>query len=180
MKILLFGVSNVGKSTTGKLLANRLGFKFYDLDEEVKAKLDITLEEFVQTGNLRWRDQYRTNIIKDLVSFNEDMVVAITPISYLGNLRETINDKEIIAIELYDTPENIFSRLVFSDENDVIYTDDQYKNKHKAYYLNEIQEDLNWYGKVNAKLGIRNRIFIHNDTPEIVVDRMITELNLEK
>lgn len=180
MKILLFGVSNVGKSTTGKLLANRLGFKFYDLDEEVKAKLDITLEDFVQTGNLRWRDQYRTNIIKDLVSFNEDMVVAITPISYLGNLRETINDKEIIAIELYDTPENIFSRLVFSDENDVIYTDDQYKNKHKAYYLNEIQEDLNWYSKVNAKLGIRNRIFIHNDKPEIVVDRMITELNLEK
>ena len=34
MKILLFGVSNVGKTTTGKLLAEWLDFKFYDLDED--------------------------------------------------------------------------------------------------------------------------------------------------
>lgn len=36
MKILLFGVSNVGKSTIGKMLANRINYHFYDLDEEVK------------------------------------------------------------------------------------------------------------------------------------------------
>ena len=38
MKILLFGVSNVGKTTIGTMLAKRLGFNFYDLDEEVKKK----------------------------------------------------------------------------------------------------------------------------------------------
>ena len=36
MKILLFGVSNIGKSTIGKMLANRINYHFYDLDEEVK------------------------------------------------------------------------------------------------------------------------------------------------
>ena len=36
MKILLFGVSNVGKTTVGKLLAEQFGYRFYDLDEEVK------------------------------------------------------------------------------------------------------------------------------------------------
>ena len=36
MKILLFGVSNVGKTTVGKQLAERLGYMFYDLDEEIK------------------------------------------------------------------------------------------------------------------------------------------------
>ncbi len=36
MNILLFGVSNVGKSVTGKLLAQRLEYDFYDLDDEVK------------------------------------------------------------------------------------------------------------------------------------------------
>lgn len=36
MKICLFGVSNVGKTTVGKLLAERLDIKFVDLDEEVK------------------------------------------------------------------------------------------------------------------------------------------------
>jgi len=40
MKICLFGVSNVGKTTVGKLLAERLDIKFVDLDEEVKKPLE--------------------------------------------------------------------------------------------------------------------------------------------
>lgn len=36
MNILLFGVSNVGKSVSGRLLADLLGYSFYDLDDEVK------------------------------------------------------------------------------------------------------------------------------------------------
>ena len=36
MNILLFGVSNVGKSVSGRLLAGHLNYTFYDLDDEVK------------------------------------------------------------------------------------------------------------------------------------------------
>lgn len=36
MKIMLFGVTNVGKSTVGELLAEKMNFSFYDLDEEIK------------------------------------------------------------------------------------------------------------------------------------------------
>lgn len=49
MTIYLFGVSNVGKTTTGELLAEKLGFVFYDLDEEVKKYFNVTLEEFVNS-----------------------------------------------------------------------------------------------------------------------------------
>lgn len=178
MKVVLFGVSNVGKTTTGELLAKRLGFKFYDLDEEVKARLEMTLEEFVHTADLRWRDQKRGSIIKRLLRSEEDMVLAITPISYPDNFRTRINGDDILAIELYDTPENIFSRLVFSDENDIVYKDDQYKNDHREYYLKDIQADLDWYGKVYSELGIRNRLCINNDPPAKVVDRIISEYDL--
>ena len=85
---------------------------------------------------------------------------------------------DILAIELCDTAENIFSRLVFSDENNVIYTDDLYKNEHKDHYLREIQDDLDWYGKIYQSIGIRNRLFIDNDPPSKVVDRIITEYAL--
>ncbi len=34
--ILIFGVSNVGKTTAGALLAEKLGVPFFDLDAEVK------------------------------------------------------------------------------------------------------------------------------------------------
>lgn len=37
------------------------------------------------------------------------------------------NLENVIAIELQDSKEHIFERLVFSDENDNAYKDDEYK-----------------------------------------------------
>ena len=179
MKILLFGVSNVGKSTVGKLLAERLGFDFVDLDEEIKKRMEISLEEFVNTANLRWRDQKRGSIIKKIVKLEENIVLAVTPISYAENFKTRIIADDILLIELYDTPENIFSRLVFSDENDNIYSDDNYKNEHKDHYIKEIQADLDWYVMINDRIGIRYRLLVDNDPPEKVVDRIITEYGLK-
>ena len=106
-----------------------------------KNRLKISLEEFFNTENLRWRDQKRGSIIKKIIKMEEDVVFAISPISYIENFRTSIISDDNLLIELYDTPENIFSRLVFSDENDEIYTDDNYKNANKDYYMKEIQED---------------------------------------
>ena len=111
--------------------------------------------------------------------YQGDVVFAISPISYIENFKTSIISDDNLLIELYDTPENIFSRLIFSDENDDIYTDDNYKNANKDYYMKEIQEDLDWYGMVNAKIGIHNRVFVNNKSPEEVVDRIIMEYNLE-
>ena len=113
MKILLFGVSNVGKTTIGKLLAERIGFVFYDLDDEVKSHLGMTLEQFVGTADLKWRDQKRGSIIKKILKLEEDVVFSISPIAYPDNFQKRIIEDDILLIELYDSPENIFSRLVF-------------------------------------------------------------------
>ena len=137
MKILLFGVSNVGKTTIGKLLSGRIGFDYFDLDDEVKSRLGMTLEQFVNTADLRWRDQKRGNIIKKILKLDENIVFSISPISYTDNFQKQLIDDDILMIELYDTPENIFSRLVFSDEDDNIYSDDLYKNQYKDHYLRE-------------------------------------------
>ena len=80
MKILLFGISNVGKTAIGTILAKELEYSFYDLDEEVKKEFQMTLEEFVHTENLRWRDQKRGRIIKKIISKEENMFFVISPI----------------------------------------------------------------------------------------------------
>ncbi len=179
MKILLFGTSNVGKTTTAGLLAERLGYRFFDLDDEVKQRMGITMEEFVNSGNLRWRDQQRGRIIKEILQIEEDLVLAVTPITYPDSFQSLIHSDDILSIELYDTPENIFSRLIFSDENDNFYTDDKYKNEHQDYYLYDIREDQAWYGKIYDDMGIHNRLFINNDPPEKVVDRLVAEYSLK-
>ena len=179
MKILIFGVSNVGKTTVGRLLANRLGYSFYDLDDEVKKEYQMTLEEFVHTENLHWRDQKRGRVIKKILARNENMVFAITPISYPDNFKSRIKNADVLAVELIDTAENIFDRLIFSDENDNLYEDNDYKELHRDYFLSDIQEDIEWYGTVYSQIGITNRFKIQNESPEQVVERMILEYNLE-
>lgn len=179
MKILLFGVSNVGKTTVGTMLAKRLGYRFYDLDEEVKREFCTTLEEFVHMENLRWRDQKRGRIIKKILSKEENMVFAISPISYTDNFRTRIIAGDVLPIVLVDTPENIFERLVFSDENDMVYTDDVYKNTRKEYYMKDIRDDIEWYGGIFDRIGIVNKFTITKGTVKNNVDRLILEYHLD-
>ncbi|WP_317318110.1 hypothetical protein [Longibaculum muris] len=44
-----------------------------------------------------------------------------------------LNVQAIIPIDLQDYPEHVFERFVFTDENDVIYRIDEYKNKYKNH-----------------------------------------------
>lgn len=178
MTILLFGVSNVGKSITGKLLAHRLGYDFYDLDEEIKKHCNTTLEDFVSTGTLCERDLIRCNLIHSLTARKGDKVIAITPLSYIQTIQPLLSSSGIFSIELIDSAENIFNRLVFSDENDNIYKDDDYKNEHRDYYLSEIREDLEWYGSIYA--DIKHQFYISGRLPENVVDALIMDYHLDR
>ena len=85
-----------------------------------------------------------------------------------------------LPIELVDTPANIFNRLVFSNTDDTIYKDDDYKNQHRDYYMADIQADLEWYGSVYSQIGITNKFEINNETPEIAVKRLIMEYGLNE
>ena len=177
MKILLFGISHVGKTTIGPMLAKQLGYSFY---EEVKKEFKMTLEEFVHTENLRWRDQKRGRIIKKILAQKENMVFVISPISYTDNFGKRITEDDILSIELVDTPANIFDRLVFSDIDDTIYKDDDYKNQRRDYYMSDIKADLEWYGNVYSKIGVKNRFEINNDSPKTAVKRLIKEYGLSE
>lgn len=155
-------------------------YSFYDLDEEVKKEFQMTLEEFGHIENLRWRDQKRGRIIKKILSKEENMVFVISPISYTDNFGKRITEDNILSIELVDTPANIFDRLVFSDTDDTIYKDDDYKNQCRDYYMSDIKADLEWYGNVYSKIGVKNRFEINNDSPKTAVKRLIKEYGLSE
>ena len=134
MNILLFGISNVGKTTVGKVLAKEVNYDFYDLDDEVKKEFNCTLEEFVNTGTLYERDSKRIQVISKILSKTGNKVVAVTVLAHKNLIDKIWLYDDVFTIELQDSAENVFDRLVFSDKNDVIYKDDEYKNKYKFYY----------------------------------------------
>lgn len=178
MNILLFGVSNVGKSVSGRLLADHLNYTFYDLDDEVKKDQNTTLEKFVSTGTLLERDSIRCHILNQLVYKAGNKVIAVSPLSHIQNIVHLFSSPDAVCIELTDSAENIFDRLLFSDENDIIYKDDDYKNRHKDHYLEEILEDLDWYGTVYS--DIKNIFDFSGMTPEEAVPEMIDEFHLSE
>lgn len=176
MKILLFGVSNVGKTIAGRELARQLEYDFIDLDEEIRRRKGVTNAEFVAQGTIQDRDKYRGEVLTELTSSPKDLIIAVTPMSYLRSLRKIFEKDEVIAVELQDTAENIFERLVFSDDNDVAYHDDDYKNTHKRYYLSEIRKDLQWYG--DKYKNIEYKYYMSGETPEETAQGLIRMLNL--
>ncbi len=177
MNIILVGISNVGKTVTGQLLAKKLGYDFYDLDEEVKRILGITLEEFVNTGTLFYRDQVRCELIHKIIKIKSDKVFAVTPLSYIDNVRRLFSSDDVLMIHLQDSAQHIFDRLVFSDENDNVYKDDEYKNRHRNHYLSEIEGDISWYDKIFT--GVKNKFNMAGDPTEVVVARLISEYKLK-
>ncbi len=173
MVIMLFGISNVGKTVTGEKLAEKLKYSFLDLDEEIKKRFQITLEKFMHDYPYP-HERYRIKgkILRDLLNeYKDNRVIAVSPIYNARNFNSLIDLEQVIAIELQDTEEHIFERLVFSDENDNVYQDAVYKEQHKDYYIQDIHEDIVYARRTFKK--IENKYFINNRSVDQVVDELI-------
>ena len=65
--IYLIGYMGSGKSTTTKLLANKLHLPFYDIDKEIEKKEKISVSEiFKRDGELHFRSM-ETEILKKII-----------------------------------------------------------------------------------------------------------------
>jgi len=70
------------------------------------------------------RCKIKGKILKDLLEeYKDNIVIAVSPIYYARNFNSLLDLDKVIAIELQDSEEHIYKRLVFSDENDNIYTE---------------------------------------------------------
>ena len=71
MNIVLIGVSGTGKTTVGKLLAERLGLLCVDLDQEIETNCQMSVEEIFRTqGETYFRSQERLAVQSVLLRHN--------------------------------------------------------------------------------------------------------------
>ena len=136
MKLLIWGVSNIGKTTIGKELSKKLNCKFYDVDDEI---IDIygSIENFQEIfpndyDRFDEKEELMMNIID---TENKDFIMAVSPI-FSSSVVEELLDTDTISIEIIDTPEAIYDRLIL-DGDDAL----EYKERHKEHYMQEIKWD---------------------------------------
>jgi shikimate kinase len=149
MIIALTGVACVGKSSIGKKLAEDVGFRFFDLDVEI--------ERFYGTSIPRLRAEILTDyswrlkaapVLKKILEENrqQDAVVALSPSGLMDAYLRVIKKSNAVVVVLQDTPENILKRITFYDDDSQPIAK-LLSEKEKKYYLNDIKQDITYYGR---------------------------------
>lgn len=147
MRIFLTGVGCVGKTTIGQKMAELLGVRFFDLDNEI--------ESFFETSIERLQDRFltihsfRNEAAKALVHLlsrpeSRDCVIALPPSGLMGGYLRATKKAEGTTVVVTDEPENILARIRFYDK-DSRPIEKKLTPKEKKLYLREIKKDIMYF-----------------------------------
>jgi len=144
-KILLVGVSCVGKTTIGRLLAGRLGLPFFDLGEEIERYFETSIERL--QSRLLTGYSYRKEtavVLKHILAENDNCVIALAPSGLRDAYLRVIKTVDCVTVAIDDKPENILQRITFYDIDSRLI-EKRLTPKEKNFYLEDIRKDINFF-----------------------------------
>lgn len=174
-------MSCVGKTTIGKMLAEKIDYSFFDLDEEIEKYYEKPIER-VQDESLTMNGyREKASIVLDkLFSKNVDSVISGTPsglkFSYLQVYKRHKN-KELFSICLNDSFENVLDRLTFYDKDSSPITE-RLDESMRMRYLKEIRADYNYFKDSYKRADFQ--IKIDNVRLEKIPEMIIKEIGLNE
>jgi shikimate kinase len=176
MRIFITGVSCVGKTTVGSIVASRLGCRFFDLDKEIERFFGSSIERL--QNRFLTVDSFRSEAAKALTNIlarpeSRDCVVALPPSGLMGGYLRVVKKAGGITVVLVDTPENILKRITFYDiESRPI--DKRLTEKDKLFYLRDIKKDITYFRKSYDRGDLQ--VDVSGLSPEQATDRVIQSL----
>lgn len=178
MILYLVGISCVGKTTIGKMLAEKIGFSFFDLDLEIQNYYKIPIERIQDECFTMNGYREKASVVLDyLFSKNIDSVISGTPsglkFSCLQVYKKHKTDKKLYSIYLKDSFENVLDRLTFYDKDSNPITE-ALDESEKGKYLREIKADYNFfrdsYKRADYEIDINNIYLI--DIPNLIINEL--------
>lgn len=109
-RIYLTGFMTSGKSTLGSILANVLGWNFYDLDKEIEKLENTTVTEIFEIKGEKYFRELETKILTDF-SKEEKVVVALGGGALNNDKNFKIISESGKLIYLKVSPEIIYKRI---------------------------------------------------------------------
>ena len=116
MRVSLVGVSCVGTMTAGRLLADRRGWPFFDLDEEIERHFGVSIERL--QARFLTGYSYRKEcavVLERIATANPDCVIALPPSGLRDAFLRVVRRVPGVTVAVRDTPENILERITFYD-----------------------------------------------------------------
>jgi len=159
MRIILNGVGCVGKSTVGKLLAEKLGYTFVDFDFAVEDfyQSHITFIKQNFYNEYGYRRQVREVLLKILEENPDNLVLAMPPSGLMDYYWKIIKkDDSLMTVVIRDSARNILERLTFYDDY-TVQMESQVTPENAHRYLEEIRLDMEYFGRsyTRAKMQVK-------------------------
>ncbi len=184
MIIYIVGVSCVGKTTIGKMLSDKLGISFFDLDEEIQKYYQKPIERIQdECFSLNGYRKKGSVVLDYILSKSQNSVISGTPsglkFSYLQVYNRHKVNKDLLSIHIKDAFENIVERLTFYDK-DSNPVEEEMDESLKKRYLKDIKADYNYfktsYERADLKIEIENLIL--NDIVNLILKKIQIKLGL--
>lgn len=119
MKIILIGYMASGKSTVGKILADKLRMSFIDLDATIEKSLNLTIPEiFKNRGEIYFRKQ-ENSILKNILKTKDNFIMATgggTP-CYGDSLKMMLENEKTLIVYLR-TPISLLAKRLFKEKSE--------------------------------------------------------------
>ncbi len=158
MRVFLVGVSCVGKTTIGKLLAKQLDSPFFDLDKEIENHFGMSIEKLQAKFLAGYSYRKEVSIVlKKLSERNSRCVIALPPSGLRDAFGRLVRKINCVTVAIEDTPANILARVEFHD----IDSRPIAKNlteKEKNLYMDCIKEDITFFRKSYRRADLHANI----------------------
>jgi shikimate kinase len=170
-KVILIGYMAVGKTTIARLLAQKMNWKWVDLDEIIEEKMNLSIKElFQQKGEIYFR-KIEHEIFKELVKKNEKLIISLgggTP-CYANN-HLFLNGDEVVSIYLQASIAVIFDRLKEAKSERPLVVNQNDENL-KAFIAKNLFDRSFFYNQATFKICVDAK------TPEEITDEICQLLN---
>ncbi|UKM66375.1 shikimate kinase [Flavobacteriaceae bacterium GSB9] len=172
MTIVLIGYMASGKSSIGKKLADKLNYKFIDLDDYIEEKEGMSVSKiFKKKGEVYFRKQ-EAHYLKKLLKKNKDSVLAVgggTP-CYTGNMELILGSEHVTSIYLTATLPTLANKLMGKKAKRPLIAHIETLDEMTEFIGKHLFERLPFYGQAEVHVSIDGK------TKDEVMDDVLDKL----
>ncbi|WP_370478109.1 shikimate kinase [Tamlana flava] len=159
MIIILIGYMASGKSTIGEMLANKLDYRFVDLDHFIEEKENGTVSEvFKRKGEVYFRKQ-EALYLKKLLNSNANIILAVgggTP-CYSGNMNLILDTEHVKSIYLKASLKTLVDKLMLKKATRPLIAHIETEEEMTEFIGKHLFERIQFYNRAQIHINIDNK-----------------------
>ena len=137
--IILIGFMGSGKSTMGRLIANKFQYAFVDTDHYIEKKEGRKISEIFTDDGEEYFRNLETEVLKELLDSEEKKVLALGGGTPLRAENRELLKKNGNVIFLKVTSEDAYQRLKDDSERPLLQVEDPKKKIQEILFMNQWQ-----------------------------------------